>query len=161
MASARCQPLLGSSLQKTNQTFMTKNYKPRLGFSLTQLKSCAESSKESQQKVKQNIIKVIAVTISTHILKKLSRPKVFLGNFPEGARKCMNWKDRWFLCVQRWDQRGLSLVTNSFERLERWPWWPDDKSNVGLQMSYDSWHISKTFTFEPSKLLASSPEAPV
>lgn len=54
---------------------MTKNYKPRPGFSLTKLKSCAESFKESQQKVKQNIIKVIAVTISTHILKKLSRLK--------------------------------------------------------------------------------------
>lgn len=52
---------------------MTKNYKPRPGFSLTKLKSWAESFKESQQKVKQNIIKVIAVTISTHILKKLSR----------------------------------------------------------------------------------------
>lgn len=31
MASARCQPLVGSSLQQTNDRFMVRRYKPKLG----------------------------------------------------------------------------------------------------------------------------------
>lgn len=68
MASARCQPLVGSSLQEADQQFMALSYKPGPGISFIKILFCAPSSSKIQEKVKQeNILKSTVDIFSLHI----------------------------------------------------------------------------------------------
>lgn len=144
---------------------MTKSYNPRPGISLTKLKSCAETYKELQQRVKQNIINVIAVSTSTHNLKKLSRPKRKFGNFP-GAWTCTFWIDG--SCLYSTETNGTSSYSQtyleSFLKIEtksaEHVWWHLSSSlgqlwhfwNNILWTFQTQWHHLKRLPKSPKKI---------